>query len=177
MFALAAFLLVGCYGSTSDSIQADQETVNTQQSIYADGQPIPLFNYSQIRETLISIYEAKTSVVSTWSVVVDHGVPQFSCPSIGFPIPATQQLTSSTQIGRVDFGNGNRVSGVIDQAEPDGTYTGQTTATYVVCVRPDGEATPIYSESNILTFPFEVSVIDGRIVDGGGGASFSVGNE
>ncbi len=174
--AVAAIVLVACNAETkgADQIKQDQQTVGTQQDIYTKGQPVPVFNYSQQRASLIEINAAIARGAATYSVFYSFGKPVFVCPSIGYPIPATTQLTNPQQVTRINTGSDHYVDGVIPQAEPVGTYTGDTAATYVLCVRSDGKAAPIYAEPDVIAFPFPVKIQDGVVVDAGGDASVKV---
>lgn len=68
-----------------------------------------------------------------------------------------------------------RVDGVVGQMEPNGTYgSTSTSATYVLCIRPDGKLSPVYSEPQVMLFPFEVSVVDGKIIDAGKASNIEV---
>lgn len=173
---IAMGLLVACAGHpSSKQTQQENKVVNNQQEIYANGQPVPIFNYSQTRQTLIEIYKAKTGNVATWTVFYSFGKPIYVCPSIGYPIPATTQLTNPDQI-IVNTDNGNIASGAIPQAEPDGTFTGTTNATYVACVRADGTISPVYAEPDVIAFPYPVKIdaASGAVTDAGGQSSVSV---
>mgnify|MGYP001607788218 CR=1 FL=1 len=163
--ALVALVVVGCGGA--QSVETERKIVDRQQDIYNRVQPMPLFDYSQDRNTLIQVYNAKNEARQTWAVdTALDGTPIWSCPSYGFPIPVTTQLTNPEQ----QIGTGVTVP----QAEPNGLYTGQTTATYVLCIRPNGDVVPIYAEQDVLLFPFEVRIEDGRIVDAGGASTMTV---
>lgn len=178
VLAVLAVLAVACSKPTSGSKQLtqDQQTAGSQQSIYTGSQPVELYDFSQERETLLAIYRARAKTVSTWSVFLSaQGVPLTSCPSIGYPIPATTQLTNPDQLVRVNVGNGNYVDGVLSQAEPTGVYApSDTEATYVVCLRSNGSNAIVYSEPPVMTFSYEVRVVDGRIVDSGGTSTVEV---
>lgn len=65
-----------------------------------------------------------------------------SCPSIGFPIPTTSNLSNPTQ--RV-----NEHDSVINQAEATGIYTGDSSGTYVICVDPNGKPYANYWEGYV----------------------------
>jgi len=59
-------------------------------------QPVPQFDWSQIRQTLIDAQTAQAEATQTTSFFFNLGVvdPVFSCPSIGFPVAGTSQLTN-----------------------------------------------------------------------------------
>ena len=64
----------------------------------------------------------------------------------------------------------------MEQAEPNGVYSSKNTdATYVLCVRDNGDVAPVYTEHKVTTFPFPVEVgPDGLIRDAGGPSSITL---
>lgn len=153
------FALVGCIATSQES--RDQTTVQSQQQIYAQNQPIPRYDYSIPRDTLIQIYnQTIPRVVSTHSYFVTHmGQVVFDCPSRGYPITGGTELTNPTQW----VGSGGAV---VNQADPDGLFHPATSlGTYVLCVRANGDVVPVYSETDVITLPFEATVQNGRLVD------------
>jgi len=167
---IAALGLIGFAAAacSSNAVYTDQNTVNKQQEIYQQVQPVPLFDFSEQRHTLIQIYQAKNQARQTWAVIQSiTGEFIYACPSIGFPIPADTQLTNPEQ----NLGSG----AVVPQAEPDGLYTSANTdATYVLCIRANGNVVPIYTEQKVTLFPFEVKIVNGQIVDAGGDSTMTV---
>lgn len=172
--ALLSLAVVACNATTS-SVANDQRATDTQLQQYQAVQPAPFFNWSQTRQVLIDIYRAQNDARQTWAVVTSMtGVAIFACESVGYPIPADTQLTNPDQIA-IYNPSGTSFSGVVGQMEPNGTYSSTATnGTYVLCIRPDGKLAPIYTESYVSLFPFEVKVVDGRIVDAGGAATINV---
>lgn len=144
--SLAILLTAGANACSGSGTGADEAATDQQLAQYQKVQPIPFYEWSQYRETLISIQNAQVSGTATTSFFFNTGVanPVKSCPSIGYAVPSTTQLTSPTQW----VGSG----AVIDQMEPNGSYTGQSTATYVVCVI-NGVAAPSYWEGFVMTEP------------------------
>jgi hypothetical protein len=174
---ILAFLLL--FAQSCDSAQPSTESnqVNDQQTIYSDNQPLHKYDYSPERDELQQIYDARMKVVNTWTVIYSMGKPIFVCPSKGYPIPYTTQLTNPSQVQEDHSEYGGNV--VIPQAEPNGLYTGTSTATWVLCIRtlPGGgsEIDPVYSEPDALAFPYPVKIDDnGIIVDAGGNSSVSI---
>jgi hypothetical protein len=159
-------LLVAACGTQKDSTQTDATNTDRQLKQYQAVQPVPFYNWSQDRATLIQIYNAKNEARQTWTVFYSAaGTPQAMCPSVGYPIPANTQLTSPDQVGYVSsYG-----VGVISQMEPNGLYsTTGANGTYVLCVRPNGKNAAVYSESWVTAFPYEVKIENGQVVDLGG---------
>ncbi|HEX8226283.1 MAG TPA: hypothetical protein VF572_00275 [Candidatus Saccharimonadales bacterium] len=66
------------------------------------------------------------------------------CPSIGFPLPSTAQLTNPDQ--KLDS-----YDAVVPQAEPNGVYTGNSEGTYVICVASSGTKYISYWEGSVQT--------------------------
>jgi len=165
---LAVLLLAGCTGTSQQ--RAEVATVDRQQEQYSKAQPTPFFDWSQDRDTLIQIYKLKNEARQTWTVITGwDGRAVWSCPSRGYPLPADAQLTNPLQ--RVIGGEG----AVIEQAEPNGLFSSKSTdATYVLCVRSNGEVVPVYTELKATAFPFAVRVENGQIVDDGQPATASV---
>ena len=150
---LLLVLVLGCY-TQSEANRSATDYTDRQQSIYDRGLPLHLYDYSQDRASYIAIYDARVQGKATFSVAVPEisGAPWFACPSRGYPIPATAQLTNPD---RVDYSRGGTVV-TLPQAEPNGLYSGHTAATYMQCVDSDGSLYSVYSEPHVMTFPFAV---------------------
>lgn len=177
--ALALVILAvvaACNSPVANSITSDQSATNTQMNQYQKVQPLPYFDSSALRASMIGILKAQTTPTNTWSVEVAYtGVPIFMCPSIGYPIPATDELTNPQQVVNVNTNSSTWISGVVSQADPNGVYGGNTNGTYIMCVGPDGKVTPVYSEPDVNVFPFPVAIVDGKIVvDPNGKSTVSV---
>ena len=176
-------VLAACSGdSNSDARQEDEATAAAQLNQFQQAQPVPQFNTSQLRQNLIEIETAQANTTATTSFMFllagagESGPLVHECPSIGFPIPATYQLTNPDQI------EGNRDGGyvAIPQLESTGIYTGDTTGTYVMCVGDDGEAFAFYHEGFVATVtgPAHWDVELGEIVmDGTSSAEFTETDE
>jgi len=134
--AIALLGLAACGSDEDGARRSEEDTANKQLTQFLESQPIPIFNYSQLRQNLIEIETAQANATATTSFFFNQGVvdPIHSCPSIGFPIPGTFQLTNPMQV----VGGGDSKE-VIPQLEANGVYTGDTTATTVICVDADGK--------------------------------------
>ena len=163
--AAVAIFAIGC-GSTS--VYNEQAAVDAQQQQYAKVQPVPYFDYSTQRGLLIDIYKSQNENHQTWAVVTSYsGQLVFECESQGYPIPASYQLTNSLR----NVGTG----GPVAEAEPNGLFSGATSGTYVMCIRDNGQVSPIYTENNVQMFPFRVTVdANGTIHDAGGDSTITV---
>jgi hypothetical protein len=157
---LAVLLGLALVACTPSSNGKDAKTVEEQQTIYQQRQPVPRFEYSQERDTLIQIYRLRQEARATFTTFHSNGTGDviFACPSRGYAIPADTQLTNP--VARDYAGSG---AVVVDQAEPNGLYSSKNTdGTWVLCVRENGEVAPVYSELKVQTFPFEVSWDEAR---------------
>src|SRR6476659_1781023 len=112
-------LLLGadsCGGSTSQ----DEAATDRQLAQYQKTQPIPFFDWSQYRATLIGVEDAQANGTATTSFFFLAGRqdPVKSCASIGYAVPSTAQVTSPDQI--------NSSVGPTSQMEPTGVYNGDS---------------------------------------------------
>lgn len=100
--ALISVLILSACGSTDapTAVQKDQDTSSTILSKFLKSQPVPIFDWSQIRQTLIDVETAQAHSIATTSFFFNQGVqePYFVCPSIGFPVASTTQLTNPQQV-------------------------------------------------------------------------------
>lgn len=81
-----------------------------------------------------------------------------SCPSIGFPIASTTQLTNP------EVEKGPRESRItLPQVEPTGVYTGESTGTYTICVDDEGRPYASYFEGYVQTVTGPATFRDGQV--------------
>ena len=151
---LAAASLTAC----NDTPQTDANTTEAQQAAAGQtpllrDQPIPVFQYSQIRQNLIEIETAQANgaVSTTFFLHMGSPDPYLVCPSIGSPIPATAQLTNPSQAVGNTGGSSAYAMTSIGQMENTGIYTGDSTGTYIMCVGKDGSVNPVYWEGYVMT--------------------------
>ena len=155
VLALVAMLLFTACDPDNSGTHTEWEesqAVDRQQAHYQVTQPIPFFQFSQLRASLIQIYAQVVRPTRTYTVISSEGTGSliFECPSIGFPIPADTQLTNPAQ---VDWTN----DVTIDQAEPGGIFTSRnTTGTYIQCIRANGDVGVVYTEQEVTAFGFGV---------------------
>lgn len=156
--ALALGAVFGLSACTDDGSARAKDEAQSE-AILQDLQkahPVPKFKYSQYRQNLVEIVTAQAESTPTTSFFFNQGVkdPVGSCPSIGFPIPTTAQLTNPEQIG-----GGNSSAGYVTlpQVEPNGVFTGDSSGTYVICRDANGRAYGDYWEGNVraVTGPAE----------------------
>ena len=145
--AIAAILalVIGLSACEDEGTRNDKQATNRQLEQYQKVQPVPFYDWSQYRQTVISVIDAQAKGTATTSFFFNIGVqnPFKVCSSIGYPVATTAQITSPDQ--KVDS-----VDAVISQMEPSGVYTGDSSGTYVVCV-VDGSPVPTYWEGYIHT--------------------------
>lgn len=153
-------LVAAC--SSPQGTTVDTADTNTQLKLYQqNGQSIPLHAWSQQRQTVIDVENAQADGMATTTFFFNLGIrnPIQSCPSIGFPVPSTAQLTNPSQ----EVGSQGAVVG---QMEPNGVYTGQSSGTYVICVAPNGTRYVDYWEGDVQTVggPAHWDNVNGSVV-------------
>ena len=153
--AITAGTVVTVAGCTS-STPSGQATENRQQqqdtkSLVTD-QPIPHFNYSQIRQTLIDAETIAADGAQTTSFFFQMGNqdPVFSCPSLGMPVANTAQLSNPDQVNPDPNSSGGSVT--TPQMDPYGVYAPNASqGTYVICVNGSGAKYLEYWEGDVMT--------------------------
>lgn len=181
--ALVALALVTTLGVTvaacDDGTQA-QKSERQQAAAGIDNllraQPVPAFGFSQIRQNLIELQTALANGTTTTTAFLNMGSndPVFMCSSIGAPIAATTELTNPLQTEKhTSDGGGNTV---LNQMDPTGVYTGDSSGTYVMCVGQNGQVNPVYWEGTVMT-AFGPAHWDKAahqlVIDGPSGSKFS----
>ena len=142
--AVFAFFALSAESCSTSSNTQDATATDKQLAQYQKVQPIHFYEWSQYRQTLLSIGDAQAHGTATTTFFFLTGVPNpiKTCPSIGYPVATTTQITNPSQAST----NG----ATIGLMEPTGVYTGDSTGTYVVCVI-GGKAVPTYWEGFIHT--------------------------
>lgn len=148
--AVLALGLTACSSGNSGQQQENRQQQADTTSLEAS-QPIPHYNWSQIRQTMIDAQDIAANGAQTTSFFFQMGDPDpvYSCPSIGMPVPNTAQLSNPLQ--------GTGVSGVsgaiaIGQMDPDGIYSpSSSSGTYVICVSSSGSNYLDYWEGDVFT--------------------------
>lgn len=153
VMAIVITLFFGaCSTPTTNSVMNDQNQTNTQLSLFQKNQPVPVNDWSQYRQTAIDVEQAQIHGMATTTFFFNQGnpVPFKTCPSIGYPVASTAQLTNPDQIA-INNNYSTLVDGVVGQQEPNGVYTGPSEGTYVVCVQPNGTKYITYWEGFVHT--------------------------
>jgi hypothetical protein len=149
--AALAVALTACQGNSVQQNEQKQQTADTQS--LERSQPIPHYNYSQIRQTAIDAQDIAANGTQTTSFFFQMGNqdPIFSCPSLGEPVPNTAQLSNPSQIAPI---SGKYGGGATDlpQMDPDGIYApSSSSGTYVICVNGSGAKYLQYWEGDVMT--------------------------
>lgn len=148
--ALAVAVLAGCTPSSDNGQQQENSQQQQDTNSLEASQPIPHFNYSQIRQTMIDAETIAANGTQTTSFffMMGDANPVFTCPSIGMPVANTAQLSNPQQV--VGTGNSNAVT--TGQMDPDGVYApAASSGTYVICVNGSGSDYLMYWEGDVLT--------------------------
>lgn len=146
-----------------DAVAQDRDSSAQALSDLQKAHPTPKFSRSQLRQNLIEITTAQAETTATTSFFFNVGVkePIHVCPSIGFPIPTTMQLTNPEQ--SIDMGHQGGGSHSIPLVEPTGVYTGDSTGTFVICVDAEGNGYAKYWEGYVDTVAGPAEFIDGEV--------------
>lgn len=154
LFSLIGIVGLSVAGCSTTANTNEASKVNAQQSVYVNNQPAPIFDWSLERHIMVELYKARNNAVQTYSYVRNfQGQVIFSCKSIGFPLPANDQLTNQ-EAQAIAYGDiyPRQDATALPQAEPNGLYSSPSTSgTYVFCVNSDGTVSPSYFEANVET--------------------------
>lgn len=157
-----ATALVGCGQSTATTSADGQRRAQTEQLMREAARQIPapaISNFQQLRWQTY-LYELQDNAIATYSYTTTmEGELIFLCPSVGYGMNASIQITNPERIwieGQ-DVGSSTAsyrdVGGTIPQPEPNGLFMPEGLAsTYVMCAdrTGDGEPDPLYVESDVL---------------------------
>jgi hypothetical protein len=152
LLVAVSLIAVGCNEQKDNATERDTKTASEQLRQFQEAQPVPIFNSSQLRQNLIEIQTAQANATATTTFFFNQGVtdPIHSCPSIGFPIPGSYQLTNPEGVQRIGGGSSwERFA--LPQLEATGVYTGDTTGTTVICVDEDGKGYAHWWEGFVST--------------------------
>jgi hypothetical protein len=158
---LASTLLVtSCSEGTSSNANSEaQQAITTGFDRLQKSQPVPVFDYSAIRQTVIDVQNIQANGVITTTSFYLEGVGLVHwCPSKGLPVPSTYQLTGSTQYVDVP-GDRTYEKLPVDQGESIGLYVGNSNGTNVICLDDNGKSFlfywegPVGSTSGVIQYP------------------------
>lgn len=158
-FIGTVLIILGCTAACMDNSDSkERATVENAQNRMVTNQPPPAYEWSLERHLMINLYNGRNRAVATYTFVRNQftGKIMSRCQSIGFPIPATTQLTNPMKwIGQ---------GAVINQAEPNGLYAPSSTkATFVMCVE-NGKVVPRYYEPDVETYLQPMIERDGELI-------------
>lgn len=148
--AVLAVSLAACTGGGNSGQQQENAQQQADTSALEASQPIPQFDYSQIRQTLIDAETIAANGTQTTSFFFQQGDqdPVFSCPSLGEPVANSASLSNPEQV--VGTGDNNAVT--TGQMDPDGIYTPTSSSgTYVICLNAAGARYLDYWEGDVFT--------------------------
>ena len=150
VFTMAACQLDNT-SSNQQAAQTDSANNATQLQRYQANQPQPQYDWSQIRQTLIDVEAAQVHSVATTTFFFNQGVqtPIRSCPSIGFPVASTTELSAPDQA--IPDPHATAGSVVVGQSENTGVFPGASSGTYTVCVTAKGLKEIVYWEGFVHT--------------------------
>jgi len=135
---------------SKDNEKREAEATKTGMNRMSQSQPVPVFDYSEERQTLIDAETIRaegthgTAVVTTIS-----GELLWWCPTAGAPVPSTYQLTDPWETEWNSWGQGGGGSAVTGRPEATGVYTGDSAATWVKCLDDNGTVFGMYDEANV----------------------------
>lgn len=154
---LIVFALAACNDKKDDARKEDERISEQTLSDLKKAHPTPSFKRSQLRQNLVDIVTAQAEATQTTSFFFLEGVGLVGdCPSIGFPIASTAQLTNPQEkVNRKDL--------TLPQIEPTGIYTGESSGTYIICVDAKGEAYARYWEGYVQTVSGPAEWVDGEV--------------
>lgn len=159
-WSIAAVVVATAIGVAACSINSTPSSTQREQAASAatlnqleQSQPTPQFKWSQYREILIDIETAQANSTQTTTFFFNMGVtaPISSCPSIGFPLASTTELTNPSQAVWNSGGTNGNAGVAIGQIDPNGVYSGDSTGSYILCVAPNGSTYVQYWEGFVQT--------------------------
>lgn len=148
---LAGLVFAACTddGNKQESVR-DRESaaINTGFDRLTQSQQVPSFDYSQERQTLIDVLTLRAEGThGTAYVRALDGTLLWWCPTVGAPVPSTYQLTNPDQLATT--GPRERGTVTLPLGEPSGVYTGDSAATWVLCLDDNGNAFARYDEATV----------------------------
>lgn len=142
-----------CSTSTTASVNASatgSENLGVEQNADA-AQPAPIFPHSDIRDDgiLIEAIQALGENTTTFAIA-NNGTLIWSCPSVGEPFHADDQITNPDQIDPdTNPHKPNSTAAVIPNMDPNEIFTGPNTGTYALCLDNKGRPYSHYAEENL----------------------------
>lgn len=156
LLSIAAVLALTACPSNSDeqkkggeTAKEEQQAIQTGFNRLSDSQQIPVFDWSQERQTVIDVETIRATGATSTTAGYLEGIGMiWWCPSAGAPVPSTYQLSGTTQY--VDLpGDESRELYGIDQGEPTGIYVGDSSGTWTLCLDDNGNKFAKYWEGYV----------------------------
>lgn len=171
ILATVALALTACTGNeeseqAGSNLRDEQRANNISLDRMADSQPIPSFDWSQERQTLLDTLALRAQGAQTTTLFTITGVGIIAwCPSIGAPVPSTFQSTAGQQYVDIS-GDATRQNFPVDQMEPTGIYPGDTDATWTLCLDDNGKKFGVYWEAPVssITGTIDASALGDDVV-------------
>lgn len=170
MLALGVGLAACSGGAAPTSGQAqEQQASNDSLSIAEQTLPAPVFPRSEARYAFIQDQAAQALGTQTTSFIWNQGQPPVPlCPSIGFPIPNTAQLTNPDKPVTLTVPYQGGAALTIGNIDPNQLYTpAASSGTFVLCVNRQGQTYTVYAEPNVVAVAGSATVVNGQIVEQG----------
>lgn len=159
-----ALALLSCTGEGRSADRGDtQQALNQQEHYRRIGQVVPFLDFSQDLETFRQIYVLKNEqAIATHTIFMTTGTGRIvdDCQSTGYPISAGSQISNPERATRP----GTDGYLTLPQPEPNGLWTDPNTrGTYVICVLDSGKRVPVYSELDVIAYPYPIEVSNDRM--------------
>lgn len=155
LLVVASLLLANCSGNdgkkdNKSAEEREKEATDTGMKRMTQSQPIPVFDYSVQRQTLIEVETMQAQgTYGTAQVTTIDGTLLWWCPTLGAPIPATYQLSNPWEAEWRSGSGGDDAAAVTARAEPTGVYTGDSAATWIRCTDDAGTPFVMYDEAQV----------------------------
>jgi hypothetical protein len=145
--ALSASACSGSGSSNGNSIINAQQGVQDTQ--YAFVQPLPYFPFSRIRQNLTEVEAINALGIASTTFMFIPGVPNpvLICPSVGVPVPVTDNLSNPWVPVWSNGGTNGNAGVAVGQEEPMGVFTGDSTGTDSLCINGTGGQYEGYNEA------------------------------
>lgn len=143
----------GCEdGSSKDKKSAEEreeDATGRSMNRMTASQQVPEYDFSQERQTLIEAQNIRAEGTHGTAQVYNlDGSLRWWCPTVGAPVPSTYQLTNPWDVEWRGGTHGNS-GAAVSRAEPTGVYSGDSEATWIVCLDDAGTAFGKYSEAQV----------------------------
>lgn len=153
----APLVVAGSAGAgNSDNDDNDASMMDSRLGAFDRNQPpVDANGKSQLRANLNDIERYQIEGGTSWTYFFEQGIPGplFSCPSIGDPIPVTDQITNPEKTK----GKGSDGITTLTQIEPTGVFTGQSDGTNVICLSGKGQGQKVYWEGQVFSSSIELA--------------------